>query len=885
MNVCLIYPLLSRKRSSIDENKQYWPPLGLAYIAAVLENSGHRVKIIDRDLSLRKNKMSFEAVDKQTLDMVNEMPADIVGIGGTTPTFLDAAYTANLIKKDNPKRSIVFGGPHAAGEPILSLQECPAIDIVVRGEGEFSMLDIVSKKDLPDIQGITYRRQGTIISNDDRPLCPDLDQLPHPARHLLDMAFYTRPSRFTSRNLSLRTTSVFTARGCPYNCNYCAGPLMFQNKVRFHSPERVIAEINELVDKYNVEAVYFAEDMFLSSKPRAKIFMDLLVSSGLSKKMKWFAQIRSNVVDLELLGIMKQAGCAQVEYGFESGSQRILDLMGKRVKIEDNLRAARITRQAGVRFQANMIVGYPDETEDDFRASVNFIKKAKPQTVGFNIFMPLPGTAIYNKLKAEGKPFPGWDEIGDPEVTQTGYARMTKDRFEQLYLEARFKLILPLNLTYFIKDNLNNPGRLMRIIFSQFGGVLVKTWRALGRLRAIKRTPGKILFVSYNGVLDPVFQSQGITYLKKISSSEFNCFLFTFERKPIDESSVRFDLYRLGIGWFFLRYSGPSFLLTIVNVLRGNFYAYYLTHKHKISIVHARGLIPALISYFPARLSGKKFIFDIRSSLAKAYASAGYWKREGLIFKIMQRLEYFFIAHSDYLVVETVSHFNAAVKLRILSGKNPAIEVIPCCVDLDRFSDPLFENNAQSAGVPGELVKIIYIGSLSGWYLIDEMINFYKVFHELFPKSEFTFYTADKQKIKDVVSADESLRQSCVVDFVDYGDLPASTMKADAGVVFSKPGDRLESMPIKIGEYLASGLPVIVNKGMGDAEYILLNERVGVIVEDLELAAYRKAARELERLLKEGPELKKRCRETAKKLFSADQGTRSYLSIYRSLDN
>lgn len=482
MNTVLIYPLLSESRSLIDENKQYWPPLGLAYIAAVLEKAGHTVEIIDRDVLLRKNKMDFGKLDAQMDQIIESVDPSIVGIGGTTPTLSDVFYVANRIKSKNPKRKVLAGGPHVTAEPGSTLNACGDIDAVVRGEGEFTMLDAANGLAFEKISGLTFRGDGKVIDNQDRPLCQEIDTLPLPARHILDMKFYTRPSRYISRNLSLRSTSIFTARGCPYQCNFCAGPLFSGRKVRFHSPQRVIEEIRQLIERYDVEGIYFAEDMFLSDKVRAEKFMALFKENRFDKKIKWFAQLRTNIVDKKLIEMLKDAGCVQVEYGFESGSQRILDLMSKNTTVEKNIKAARITRKAGLRFQGNIIAGYPGEREEDFRKTIRFLWKVRPHTIGFNLFMPLPGTPIYRTLKEKGLNILNPDIIGDPEASNFNYADMPSGRFEKLYIMARITTILPINLFYFLKYNINHPVRLFRILVTQFWSVGVKLVRLFKRV-------------------------------------------------------------------------------------------------------------------------------------------------------------------------------------------------------------------------------------------------------------------------------------------------------------------------------------------------------------------------------------------------------------------
>ena len=491
MKVLLIYPLLSRKRAKVDENKQFWPPLGLAYIAAVLERAGHTVSILDRDIVLRKEGLDFEKVDDVTLREIKNFKPDFIGISATTPNMLDVNDVSKMIKRAAPGVPIVIGGPHATALPVETLEESAAIDIAMAGEGEETWIDLVKGTNLSDVKGIAYRKDGKAVLNEQRGHIADLDSLPFPAHHLLDMEFYLRPSRFTSRNLSLRTTSIFTARGCPYRCSFCAGPIVFPGKVRYHSKERVIAEIDNLVNKYNVEALYFAEDMFLASKKRATELLEEFIRQPWSKRLKWFAQARVNVIDPQILDLMKRAGCVGVEYGFESGSQKILDAMSKVSKVEENMKAALMTRKAGMRFQANIIVGYPGETKEDFADTIKFLEKVKPSNVGFNIFMPLPGTSIYRELKAAGRPIPPWDEIGDPELASISYADMSKEDFERMYLMARFKVILPTNLKNFIKDNMKNPLRLIFLLATQFWGTGMKTISAFFRLRKLNKPDAK----------------------------------------------------------------------------------------------------------------------------------------------------------------------------------------------------------------------------------------------------------------------------------------------------------------------------------------------------------------------------------------------------------
>ena len=382
------------------------------------------------------------------------------------------------IKQLFPSIRIILGGPHATGEPELTLRLTKNIDAICRGEGEFTMLDVASGKKFEEIQGLSFVSNGEIVNNQDRPPILNIDDLPFSARHLLDMEFYLRPSRFTSRNLNLRTTSIFTARGCPYRCNFCAGPLIFPGRVRFHSAQSLIDEIQYIIAEYGIEALYFAEDMFLSDKKRAHEILNRFCKLGINKKIKWIAQVKINVVNEELLKLMKYAGCVGVEYGFESGSQRILDKMNKKTRIEDNLNVAKLTEKLGLRYQANIIVGYPRETKQDFQETISFLKRIRPSSIGFNIFMALPGTPAYVALKKEGKISYDWENVGNPEGNTANYTAMSNTEFQQMYSRARLSIILPSNLRNFVTDNIKSPARFIYLILTQFKGILIKTIRS-----------------------------------------------------------------------------------------------------------------------------------------------------------------------------------------------------------------------------------------------------------------------------------------------------------------------------------------------------------------------------------------------------------------------
>ena len=273
MNICLIYPT--------SENPKWgngiWPPLGIAYIGAALEERGHIVHLVDEEIIFHKHKDNIQKTIEEETRLLKEIKPDIVGITATTALIKPAYRTSRLVKKLFPNIRIVLGGNHASIFPEEILTECESIDITVRGEGEHIMCELTERLPLSSVKGISYRDNGRIVSSSDRDPIEDLDLLPFPARHLLDMKYYTQRASNIIRGYQLKATSIMTTRGCPFKCTFCAGSKVFGKKVRYLSPERVISELERLVTDYKVEGVYFTDDMFLSNEKRAYKILELMV--------------------------------------------------------------------------------------------------------------------------------------------------------------------------------------------------------------------------------------------------------------------------------------------------------------------------------------------------------------------------------------------------------------------------------------------------------------------------------------------------------------------------------------------------------------------------------------------------------------------------------
>lgn len=462
MKILLINPLC---QPSLWENEivSREPPLGLCYIAAVLERDGHEVMILERRRIIDKRertKENLEQLDIETYKRIKSLNPEYVGITATTPLIMDAYRTAKIVKGANPDIKIMMGGCHPTAEPVRTLLDCREIDVVCIGEGEFTFLDFVNGYPLDKINGIAYRDGKEVVFTEPRTFYENLDDLPFPARHLLDRDYYFSPQAMTIRGLYLTQTTILAARGCPYKCTFCqSGQLARAGKgryVRFRSPERVVEEINHLVNDFGINGLLFAEDMFSLKKENVLKICELFMKEGLHKKIKWAANLRVDATDKELFKIMKDAGCVQIVYGCESGSQKTLDRLMKRTTVEKNYDAIRLTKEAGLTVEANVMIGLPDETEDDFFDTINFLNKAQPDRVNRGKFYPLPGTPIYEELIKGGRleEPANWDDLWDKYVAKDfTFTKIPEEMFAILQAKMDRSVTYPINYIYKIKNN------------------------------------------------------------------------------------------------------------------------------------------------------------------------------------------------------------------------------------------------------------------------------------------------------------------------------------------------------------------------------------------------------------------------------------------------
>lgn len=369
------------------------PPLGILYIAAVLEKEGHKVQVFD---------VSFRE-ENEFLEKLIKFKPDLIGLSVSTTQLNYAKGISNILRKKLSETPIVCGGVHVTALPIESLKELNA-DFAVIGEGEYTMLDLCDKLESGDsldtVKSLVYKKDGKIVQNERRELIENLNELPFPARHLIDFEWYLIPPGPIRGNWLKRATTLITSRGCPYRCIYCGSNLIFGKKVRRRSVDNVIAEIEYLEDVYKIDGMWFLDDTFTLNKKWVIDFCRKLRKNKIN--LTWGCQTRVNAIPEDLLVEMKRSGCVQLDVGVESGSEKILNVLQKDTNPKMIENTFGIAKKVGVRTMASFMVGNPEETMDDINKTLELAKKINPDFTLFFFTTPFPGTKL-NKMAIENQ--------------------------------------------------------------------------------------------------------------------------------------------------------------------------------------------------------------------------------------------------------------------------------------------------------------------------------------------------------------------------------------------------------------------------------------------------------------------------------------------------
>lgn len=360
-----------------------WPnmPLGLSYVAAVLEQNGVEVKVLDMLVS----QFSEEKVRR----CMAEFSPEVVGITAVTMNYPASSRILRVCKSFDENVITVIGGPHVTFCAEQTLKEAPWIDIVVRAQGEFAMLDIVRGKKPAEISGLVFRDGDNIVATGDSPWIENLDEIPLPARHLFPLAKYRA---FNAGG------SLITGRGCPFNCIFCAGHRMTGRRVRLRNPKLVVDEM-EMIQELGFKEIYVEDDLLTLNHPHVHAICDEILSRGL--RIRWNAFSRVDTITRELLKKMKLAGCYGLVFGVESGNQQILDRVKKKITLKKAKQAVAMTKEMGMSAVTSFILGLPGETRKTMRQSYDLAKRLDAPYC-LHVLAPFPGTEVREKAREYG---------------------------------------------------------------------------------------------------------------------------------------------------------------------------------------------------------------------------------------------------------------------------------------------------------------------------------------------------------------------------------------------------------------------------------------------------------------------------------------------------
>ncbi|MBM4053779.1 MAG: radical SAM protein [Planctomycetes bacterium] len=343
-------------------NQKAFPPLGILYLAAILERHNIEVEVVDL---ADKEKELIETLELYA-------GADLYGISATTPQYPQALIIKKILCEQNKKNLIAVGGAHPSSVPNNCIKD--GFDFVVLGEGENALLQIVNNLKFKKPQYGEIRAQAI----------QDLDSIPIPARHLIDINSYAYDID------GGRGTTIITSRGCPYACAFCSKD-GWQTGTRFHGAKYVISELEHIITTYGIKHFLFLDDTLTLHKSRLLELCRLMVPLNI----KWRCYARSSTSKEKLIA-MKEAGCVEIGVGVESGSQKILDSVNKKETVDQNTKFVELCKEIGIIANVFIMIGLPGETYKTVEETRQWMEHVRPQKFGFNIFMPYAGTPIFN---------------------------------------------------------------------------------------------------------------------------------------------------------------------------------------------------------------------------------------------------------------------------------------------------------------------------------------------------------------------------------------------------------------------------------------------------------------------------------------------------------
>jgi radical SAM superfamily enzyme YgiQ (UPF0313 family) len=449
MKILLVNPPFQRLKGIA----QTYFPLGLGYLCAVL-SSDKRVDamIYNAETPNFSERLPFHIkyqdmlnlhnryinslqddhhyVWQEIYEVIKDFNPDIVGISVMTAKYGSSLKISKIAKSVNKNCKVIWGGPHATVDSERVLEN-NAVDFVVRGEGEITLKDLIDllveskdnfRDDLSRINGLSYKIDSKVFHNPDRAFIEDLDTLAFPEK---EKVF------FSNRYLPSSWGDIITSRGCPFNCGYCSAPNIWTYKVRYRSIQKILEEIDAIISKYNTKEFYFWDDNLTLNRDRTLKFCRLLKQNRM--RISWGCTTRVDLLDDLIVKEMKQAGCSYISIGIETGSDRILKNIHKGISLEEVNLAVNLLNKYRLKYEAFFMVGFPEETQEDIKQTVNFMKQLKNAKICLSIFTPYPCTEQYEiarryKLISES---PDWSQFSHQSQANHFMKYITQEQFKK----------------------------------------------------------------------------------------------------------------------------------------------------------------------------------------------------------------------------------------------------------------------------------------------------------------------------------------------------------------------------------------------------------------------------------------------------------------------
>ena len=409
-----------------------FPPLSILYLAAVLKEMGVEISVLDQP--------ALGLTVEEAVQWVEKENPDILGFSTLTSSGQTAALTSTEVKKKNPNITTIFGNHHATFNAERILNKYPAVDIVVRGEGEKTVVELANclenGGDLKKVQGINFRNEGKIVTTPDQPLIKDLDSLPFPERELLDAEYHCV---IAGANIAPKKfTSIVTSRGCVYNCRFCSCREIAKNRWRSRSVANILKELQFLTSE-GYKQLILVDDAFTMNPKRV-----IKICRGIRKEkldLEWICEGRVDICSYDMMHEMVRAGCRVLYLGIENANQRILNYYNKRITPKQSEAAVKSAKKAGVDVVAgSFIIGAPDETREEMWQTIKFAQQLPIDIPQFNILGAHPGNDIWNEFVAMGFLDPDkWWEKGVAVCDVYPYAKVSRDEIMQIMHKAFFQ--------------------------------------------------------------------------------------------------------------------------------------------------------------------------------------------------------------------------------------------------------------------------------------------------------------------------------------------------------------------------------------------------------------------------------------------------------------